>query len=147
MVLRGDADRTRGNRRLYQSRVAASFSNPPKCDGAGDRARSRSYRAAVVAAMNDPLAVGRPSGDHSDVVRPYDHDPKTGATGIPAFPGPLSRQRQARVGLSKIPAHVSPAPGVCPVRMMIPVMVMSVMTGVGIAGKCAHQSCRKDDGL
>jgi hypothetical protein len=72
--------------------------------------------------MNDPLTVSALSRDDSDMVRPDNNDADAGAAGIGAFSGPFPRQRQATVGFAEIPAHVSSAPGMCPVRMIMMMM-------------------------
>ena len=68
---------------------AASLSlHPPERDRAGERAWPRADRAAIIAAMDDPLAVGRLSGDDPDMMAPDHYDADAGATRIHAFTGP-----------------------------------------------------------
>src|SRR5690242_3578205 len=59
----------------------------PSAGAKRDRTRNRArplagYAAAVVAALDDPLAAGRAPGDHADVVRPHHHHADAGAGGM-----------------------------------------------------------------
>ena len=53
---------------MEQSDNALHFLHAPECNHAGERSGSRTNRAAIVAAMNDPLAVGCLSRDDPDVM-------------------------------------------------------------------------------
>jgi len=115
--------------------------NTAKCDSAGNRARPCAYRAAVVATVDDPMAIRRPPGDDTNMVGPNNHHPNPRTPGIRAFSSPLSRKSKSAVGFSEVTAHVDPAPGVRPVHVMMSVTGASI----GVRGKCAHQSCRNGD--
>src|SRR5437763_6767480 len=66
-----------GGRRMRPSAAA-------KRDRSRDRAWPLAHRAAaVVAALDDPLAVGTPPRDHADVMRPHHHHADAGAGGMP----------------------------------------------------------------
>ena len=62
--------------------------NPPERDRARERARPRADGAAIVAAVNDPLAVRRLSRDDSDMMAPDNDDAYSRAAGIHAFTCP-----------------------------------------------------------
>ena len=85
---------------------------------AGKRAGSRTNRAAIIAAVDDPLAIRCLSRDDSDVMRPDHYDADSWAAGIGAFVRPGARQRKATVRFAKILAQVTAAPGVRPVTVM-----------------------------
>jgi hypothetical protein len=60
----------------------------PERNRARERARPRADRAAVIAAVNDPLTVGRLSRDDSDMMAPDNNDANSRAAGIHAFVRP-----------------------------------------------------------
>jgi hypothetical protein len=109
---------------------------------AGKRLRSRPNRAAIVAAMNDPLAIRRLSRDDPDMMRPDHHHADSRAAGIHAFARPGARERQATVRFSKIFAQVTAAPGVRPMTVM-PV----VGTRFCLNGKDDQERRRDKEGL
>ena len=69
---------------------------------AGKRSGSRADRAAIIAAMNDPLAVRCLPGNDADMMRPDHHDADSGAAGIHAFARPGACKRQTAVRFAKI---------------------------------------------
>jgi hypothetical protein len=83
------------------SRVPCSL-HASERNRAGERAGSRANRAAVIAAMNDPLAVRRLSRDDPDVMRPDDHHADSGTAGIHAFVRPGARERKPTVRFAEI---------------------------------------------
>jgi hypothetical protein len=93
--------------------------------------------------MDDPFAIRRSSGDNANVVTPNHNNADTGTSCICAFIRPLSGKRKTAVRFAEIPAHVSPAPGVYSVRMMLAVEWASV----GVDGEHAQQSCRESGWL
>jgi len=76
--------------------------------------------------VNDPFAVRGLSRDNPDVVWPNDNHADARTSGVEAFLGPFSRERQATVGFAEIPAHVGSAPGMGAVPMMMSMMCASV---------------------
>jgi len=92
--------------------------HPPERDRAGERARPRADRAAIIAAVDDPLAVGRLSGDDPDMMAPDHHDADAGATRIHAFTSPWARPRKAPIRFAEIFAQVTSTPGVRSMSMM-----------------------------
>ena len=66
--------------------------------------------------------------------------PIPGAAGVRAFAGLLSREHEATVRFAEIPAHVTSAPSVRTVRMLMSVIGASV----GVDGEHAQQSCREN---
>ncbi|MEH2608084.1 hypothetical protein [Bradyrhizobium sp. AZCC 1693] len=101
--------------------AGTSGSYTPECYRSGKRSGSRANRAAIIAAMNDPLAVRCLPGNDADMVRPDHHHADSGAAGIHAFARPGACKRKATVRFAKIFAQVTAAPGVRPVTVM-PVM-------------------------
>jgi hypothetical protein len=79
------------------------------------------------------------SRDNANVVTPHDNHSNSRAAGVRAFGGPLSGERKATVRFAEIPAHVTSAPSVRSVRMLISVIGASV----GVDGERAQQSCRE----
>ena len=105
---------------------------------ASKRAGSGTNRAAIIAAMNDPLAVGRLSRDDPDMMRPDHHHADSGAAGVGAFARPGACERKATIRFAKIFAQVTAAPAVRPVTVM-PVLG----TRLCLDGK-DQQDCRHD---
>ena len=109
---------------------------------ASKRACSRANCSAIVAAMNDPLAIGCLSRDDPDVMRPDHHHADSRAAGIHAFARPGACERKATIRFAKIFAQVTAAPGVRPVT------VMSVVgTRLGLNGKDQQDRRRDKEGL
>jgi len=72
----------------------SSTSAATKRDRARDRARPFArHAAAVVAALDDPLAIGSPTGDHADVMRPENaaYEPRNANGSVPLTRGTISR--------------------------------------------------------
>jgi len=111
-------------------------------DRASKRAGSGTNRAAIIAAMNDPLAIRCLSRDDPDVMRPDYHHADSRAAGIHAFARPGACERKATIRFAKIFAQVTAAPGVRPVT------VMSVVgTRLGLNGKDQQDRRRDKEGL
>ena len=120
------------------ARVMVRSLHAPERDRAGERSGPRANRSSIIAAMNDPLAVGCLSGNDSDVMRPNDHHADSGAAGIHAFARPRARERKTTVRFAKIFAQIAAAPAVRPVTVM-PVLG----TRLCLDGK-HNQECRRD---
>jgi hypothetical protein len=121
----GSSDRLSGfcnahaaQRRCLDRAAGTSGSHAPECNRASKRSGSRANRAAIVAAMNDPLAVRCLPGNDADMMRPDHHDADSGAAGIHAFVRPGARKRQTAIRFAKILAQVTAAPAVRPVTVM-----------------------------
>ena len=91
----------------------------PEGDRAGKRSGSRADCAAIVAAVNDPLAVGCLSRDDADMMRPDHHHADSRTAGIRAFVRPAPRERKAAIGFAEIFAEVTAAPGTVTVMMSV----------------------------
>ena len=70
--------------------------------------------------MDDPRSVSRLSRDNADVVTPNNNHADARTSGVRAFAGPLSRERKPTIRFTEIPRHVCAAPGVRPVRVIMP---------------------------
>jgi hypothetical protein len=103
----------------------------------------RAYdRAAIIAAMNDPLAIRRLSRDDPDVMRPDHHHADSGTAGIHAFVRPGTRERKPAVRFAEIFAQVTSAPCVRPMTVM-----PMVGTRLCLNGKDGQERRRNKEGF
>ena len=91
--------------------AARSTSNTPKCYRPRYGARSRTDRASIVTAVNNPLAVSRLSRNDPDMVPPDNNDANSRTAGVRALRGPLTSECKTVIGFSKMFAQVNSAPG------------------------------------
>jgi hypothetical protein len=116
-----DRERGEGSGAIFSETFGATHHGlgASKRDGVGDRARPGSHRMAIVAALNDPLAVFL-ADNFSDVMPPDNDGADRRSAGVRAIAGPGSRQIVGRAGIAAdLAAHVPAAPGLGAPGMML----------------------------
>jgi hypothetical protein len=86
--------------------------------------------------VHDPLAPGRLTGDHADVVRPYNHNANAWAARCGSGMRPFAGKGQPAICFAKVLAHVHATPRQPAVSVMVVTMVMMMMRMMTMMAAC-----------
>jgi hypothetical protein len=96
-------------------------------DCTGHRASSCTNSPAVIAAVHDPLTIGRASGNNAYVVAPHNDHSNAWSSCRISLASPLTREGETSIGFAEVAAQIGAAPGRPAVSMVMMAIVLLMM--------------------